>query len=139
MPSQKKINKPDPIIIKPQIMEPAIANKIISSPSIFQEQWIMEQKPQEYTIQIMAARKRDVIDQFLKLNINTHNEIAYYKMYSNGGIWYKIISGKYKTLGKARAACNNLPGKLKNFGPWPRRFASIQNDINKFIKTNEPT
>ena len=138
MPSQKGINKPDPIILKSQIIEPAIENKTASSPSVFQEQWIMKQKPQDYTIQIMAAKQKDGIERFLKLNINTQSEIAYYKMYSNGELWYKIISGKYKTLKKARTACNNLPGKLKNAGPWPRHFASIHNDINKFIKINKP-
>jgi hypothetical protein len=139
MPYQKQITKPDPIIIKPKIMKTAMENKIASLPSIFQEQWIMQQNPQEYTIQIMAAKGKDVIDNFLKLNINTPGEIAYYKMYSKGDVWYKIISGKYKTLAKARTACNNLPEKLKNSGPWPRHFASIHNDINKFIKINKKT
>jgi septal ring-binding cell division protein DamX len=85
----------------------------------------------------MAANAKDAIDRFLKLNINTENEFAYYKMYSNGSVWYKFISGRYKTLEKARTACYNLSDELKTFGPWPRHFASIHNDINKFIETNK--
>ena len=135
MPSQKRISKP----------EPAITNKIkkeektktASSFSLFQEKWIMAQNPQEYTIQIMASKEKNPIDWFLSLNINTQNEIAYYKMSSNGGVWYKVISGKYKTLEKARIACHNLPEQLKKLGPWPRYFASIHNDIDKFIKINK--
>ena len=132
---QKQISKP----------ESAITNKIkkeektktASSFSLFQEKWIMAQNPQEYTIQIMAGKEKNLIDWFLSLNINTQNEIAYYKMYYKGGVWYKVISGKYKTLEKARTACYNLPEQLKKLGPWPRYFASIHNDIDKFIKINK--
>jgi sporulation related protein len=144
MPSQKQISKPEPVI-KPQITEPTSTDKIkkeektktVSSPSLFHDKWIMAQEPQEYTIQVMAANAKDAIDRFLKLNINTENEFAYYKMYSNGRVWYKLIFGRYKTLEKARTACYSLSDELKTFGPWPRRFASIHNDINKFIKTNK--
>ena len=144
MPSQKQLSKPEPVI-KPQITESASTDKIkkeektktVSSPSIFHDKWIMAQEPQEYTIQVMAANAKDAIDRFLKLNINTENEFAYYKMYSNGSVWYKLIFGRYKTLEKARTACYNLSDELKTFGPWPRRFVSIHNDINKFIKTNK--
>jgi len=144
MPSQKQISKPEPVI-KPQITESASTDKIkkeektktVSSPSLFHDKWIMAQEPQEYTIQVMASNAKDAFDRFLKLNINTENEFAYYKMYSNGSVWYKFISGRYKTLEKARTACYNLSDELKTLGPWPRHFASIHNDINKFIKTNK--
>jgi len=144
MPSQKQISKSEPVI-KPQITESVTTSKIkkeektktVSSPSLFNDKWIMAQEPQEYTIQVMAANAKDAIDRFLKLNINTENEFAYYKMYSNGSVWYKFISGRYKTLEKARTACDNLSDELKTFGPWPRHFTSIQNDINEFIETNK--
>ena len=144
VPSQKQISKPEPVI-KSQIMESVSTDTIkkeekietVSSPSLFNNKWIMAQEPQEYTIQVMAANAKDAIDRFLKLNINTENEFAYYKMYSNGSIWYKFISGRYETLEKARIACDNLSDELKTFGPWPRHFASIQNDINNFIETNK--
>jgi adenylate kinase family enzyme len=142
--SQKQISNPEPIIIKPQLTESTMINKIGkeektiigSSSFLFQEKWIMIQEPQEYTIQVMASKTEDASDHFLKINIYNQNDIAYYKMYSNGCVWYKFISGKYKTLEKARDACHNLPDKLKNLGPWPRHFASIHNDINKFTKIN---
>jgi len=144
IPSQKQISRPEPVI-KPQITESASTEKMkkeeniktISSPSLFHDKWIMAQEPQEYTIQVMATNVKDAIDRFLKLNINTENEFAYYKMYSNGRVWYKFISGRYKTLEKARTACYHIADELKIFGPWPRHFASIHNDINKFIETNK--
>ncbi len=108
-------------------------------PVILQKNWIMIQEPQLYTIQVMAAKENDSIERFLKLNINNKNEIAYYKMYSKDGTWYKFISGKFKTLEKAKEASHDLPKKLQKLGPWPRQFASIQNDINigTLIKNNK--
>ncbi|MCK5311243.1 MAG: SPOR domain-containing protein [Desulfobacteraceae bacterium] len=127
IPSQKQIAKNEPVITKPQ--------EITSPSSLYQEKWIMEQEPNQYTIQIMAAKEKDAINRFLKLNLHTQNKVAYYKMHANGGVWYKFIFGNYKTLEHAKTACTNLPLKLKNLGPWPRQFISIQNDIDKLIKT----
>lgn len=140
--THKNIAEENQILLNTDLIEKTNSHEPINiaviTASVLQEQWIMEQKPEEYTIQIMAAKKKDAVDRFLKSNINTQGEIAYYTMYSNGDLWYKIISGRYKTLKKARTALNNLPEKLKNSGPWPRKFASLHKDINKFNKTNEP-
>lgn len=113
--------------------------KTTKKPIIFQENWIMTQEPYLYTIQVMAAKEEDSINRFLKLNKNNKNEIAYYKMYSKDGIWFKFISGKYKTFENAKKASLDLPEGLKKLSPWPRLFASIQKDIDngKLIKNKK--
>jgi len=82
--------------------------------------------PFSLKIRLRELYSNPLIDQFLSISFN-----------SIGSVWYKLISGKYKTLEKAKTACYNLSDELKTFGPWPRHFASIHNDINKFIKTNK--
>ncbi len=132
-------DKPDPNIIKSQpkktVVKPKALEKTTISSTInsviFQEEWIMDQNPLMYTIQVMAAKEKDSVSRFLTLNGNNQNQVAYYKMYSKNGLWYKFISGKFETFEKAKAACQNLPEKLKNLGPWPRQFESIQKDIVK--------
>ncbi len=99
---------------------------------VFQKDWIMAQNPEKFTIQIMAVKEKDAIDRFLKLSINNKNIMAYYKMDLNGDIWYKFISGRYNTIKEARKARETLSDKLKNLGPFPRQFSSVQNDIINF-------
>lgn len=138
-PIQKELKKPEPIKTKSLPQKSVTIAKIqkktsiwsTKKPVILQEKWIMFQEPLLYTIQVMAAKEEDSVSRFLKLNKNNPNEIAYYKMYSNDGTWYKFISGKYKTFEKAKSACYDLPEQLQKLGPWPRKFASIQKDIGK--------
>jgi DamX protein len=136
--SRTVTSKPEPVLTKSQIKPtPTIAKtqkkipiKTNKKSSIFQENWIMIQEPQLYTIQVMAAKEKDSLKRFLKLNKNNQNEVAYYKMVSKDGIWYKFISGKFETFEKAKAASYELPEELQKLRPWPRQFASIQNDID---------
>ncbi len=125
--SHNGIVKPKLVSIKSQ-KKPLILPKI--DPIIFQEKWIMSQNPNLYTIQVMAAKESDSVKRFLKFNKDNQSQVAYYKMYFKNGTWYKFISGKFKTHEKANSACNNLPEKLKELGPWPRKFSSIQKDID---------
>ncbi len=130
-----------PGIIKPVIVNEKVEKKTIKTNNnqiIFQEQWILDQEPQLFTIQVMAATDDDSINRFVKLNKNNDNSIAYYKMHFKKDIWYKFITGKYKTFEKAKQASLGLPENLLKLGPWPRKFASIQSDINTFIKTSKP-
>jgi septal ring-binding cell division protein DamX len=126
--AKKAIEKP----IRIQKTKPEPVKKEISSSSLLQEEWISKQPPQDYTVQILAAKENDAASRFKRLKIETDNEIAYYKMVSNGGIWYKFIYGNFQTLEQARLAIENLPVKLRDLGPWPRQFDSIQKDIVKF-------
>jgi len=108
------------------------------SSNIRQQNWILSQDPDYYTVQVMAAKEKASIDLFLSLNQNNKNIVAYYRMDSKDGIWYKFISGKFKTYDMAKKACLELPQALIKLGPWPRQFASIQNDIETGSKNKEP-
>jgi len=139
------VNKVTPPIITPPIIskpKPPTPVKIQGSTStlqgigLSQKKWILEQNPEEFTLQIMAAKEKDAVKRFSELDINTQNQIAYYIMNDNGILWYKFIAGKYKSLEQARNARNKLPEKLKKLGPWPRQFSTIQKDINDFTRIN---
>ena len=143
MSSQPVVAKVEPVIAKTppaKIVDSKQNKNIIKKTNVphplFQKEWIIAQKPEEFTIQVMAAKEKDAIDRFLQLNIKNQNKIAYYKTRSNGGIWYKFVSGKYKTLKDARNASLSLPDNLKKLGPWPRQFSTIQNEIENFNKNN---
>ena len=142
-------SRPAPIERKPQLNKKPltikktkkdISSKATAQSVILKKNWIINQEPKLYTLQVMATKDEDSIERFLKLNVNNKNETAYYKMYTKNGTWYKFISGRFKTIEKAKAASQNLPESLQKLGPWTRQFSSIQNDINAhalLIKKNK--
>lgn len=100
----------------------------ISSNAIRQENWILQQNPKEYTLQLLATiNETSLIDFIKKHNIQT--EVAYYRSKKSGKTWYSLVYGTYDTYSVAQQAVQELPPKLKNLKPWVRNFSQIQKRI----------
>jgi DamX protein len=112
-----------------QITSPAIEdskNKTQSS-NIKGEDWLRQQNPNAYTIQIIGVHDRLILKKFLDKH-NNENIVTFKTRYRNKN-WYVIIYGVYPTRFQAKQALATLPASLQENEPWLRSFASVQKAI----------
>lgn len=89
------------------------------------EDWIREQNPGHYTLQLASSKKRKQIDKYYTDNKLT-GQAGYYRNRRNGVDWYALVYGSYATMGDAKAAAESLPPALRKWSPWVRRIKDIQ-------------
>ncbi|MDX1812321.1 MAG: SPOR domain-containing protein, partial [Gammaproteobacteria bacterium] len=92
--------------------------------------WILRQKPDRYTLQIVAGESLNTVDDFIKEH-QLKDNIALYHSLRNSKDWYGLIYGIYETKPLAVAAADQMPAKLKTIDPWIRPLSSVQQDIHK--------
>lgn len=96
---------------------------------IKQEDWILDQDPELYTIQLSGSIDKQLLLKFARSHALGDN-VAYYHKYYKGRDWYALIYGLYPGWSKAMEALKNLPESLYKSSPWVRRISSIQKSIN---------
>ena len=92
------------------------------------ENWILKQDPDLYTIQIMSSRNKEAIIHY----VNTHgieDKVAYYYKIHNGKGWYSLMYGIYPGWSKAMADLKQFPDELNISSPWIQRIGNIQDKI----------
>jgi len=87
--------------------------------------WLKEQDPSQYTIQLASSRKEKSIEKIYDENF-LNNKGGYYHYKRNGVDRYALIYGTYNTVAEAKAAISLLPAKLRKTTPWVRKINSIQ-------------
>ena len=91
--------------------------------------WLKQQAPDKYTIQIMANRNQSVLDTFVQKNQLTGQANKYSYQYKNK-TWYGLSMGVYSNVSEANKALNRLPPALRDHKPWVRQFKQLQKDIS---------
>lgn len=96
--------------------------------SLRQEQWLLSQDSNKYTLQLYGTSNESSMHRFIeKLPLTTG--LAYFRTYKKGGQWFGLVYGVYTSRSSAREAADSLSGKLgKN--AWIRKFSGVQKDIN---------
>jgi septal ring-binding cell division protein DamX len=106
----------------------AITHAITTETSItlsVDEQWIMSQPDESYTIQLIATSNEAALQRFISEN-NLHDSAVYYQTRKNGGNWYTLIQGSFKSSTLARSAIRKLASSLQTAKPWIKPIADIQ-------------
>lgn len=93
------------------------------------ESWIDSQPDEHFTIQLMGARTRGTVQEFMDRH-GISLQSVYYRSRNRGAPWYALIYGSYENYGAARGALDNLPERLKAAGPWIRRFGDIRQEVD---------
>ena len=88
------------------------------------EQWVAEQNPQFYTLQLASSTNKHLIEKYYEENQLT-GKAGYYRSRREGEEWYALIYGAYPSVNEAKAAIENLPQDLKKWSPWVRNIKSI--------------
>lgn len=112
----------------------AVPKSITKLAGMHDERWILDQAPNQFTLQVLATANKNNIKNFAKSH-QLKNDIAVFQTIRNGKPWYSVIYGNYATKNDAALAKKKIASaRLK---PWLRRFDSVQAKINtgKIIAT----
>ena len=90
--------------------------------------WLWSRNPVRYTIQLMADRRADSLRAFIAEQ-RPDGPIAIVRIKRKSKPWYLLLAGDYASQEEAVAAINALPQTVSQRGPWPRRFASLQDQM----------
>jgi len=96
------------------------------SPPIKRDDWLLQQDPNHFTLQLMAANNEVGVVKFIEDNDLT-DFAAYFFSQRDGNPWYAVTYGTYSSRSEANAEV--LPSVLRGIKPWPRTFGGIHNAI----------
>lgn len=91
--------------------------------------WIMQQKPEHFTLQLVTGRQQATINRFITQHNLQPQTLAYFYSTRNEKNWHNLIYGVYVDRSAAGAATQQLPPELADVKPWIRQFRSIQAEI----------
>ncbi len=110
--------------------KPAPAEPVAAGPRFKREAWLLRQRPDAYSLQILAAGSERSVRKFAQAHRLT-TDVYYFKSKRNGRPWIALLLGIYKDRKTAVTVLNMLPDSLREAGAWPRPLASVQAEIMK--------
>ncbi|MGD8566677.1 MAG: SPOR domain-containing protein [Gammaproteobacteria bacterium] len=96
---------------------------------IFNDEWVSEQDPKYFTLQLARSDELDWLLSFAKRQPML-KQTAYFTEIKDGKKWYYLIYGNFKNRQAAEAEIKNLPKSLKKWAPWVRSFSELQAKMN---------
>ncbi len=89
------------------------------------ESWLRAQNPQDYTLQLLATNREDLMRTYLHKH-QFAEPVAYFAFQRDGKQWYAAVYGAYPGKSQAQTAVATLPPGVGTNPPWIRQFAGIQ-------------
>ncbi|MBB1518160.1 AAA family ATPase [Aquipseudomonas guryensis] len=87
--------------------------------------WYGAQPASQFALQILGTRSEAGAQTFVNKN---GAEYRYFKKIHQGQPLYVVTYGKFSSRAAAQAAIKSLPASVQAGKPWPRSFASIQQE-----------
>ncbi|MBD9482823.1 SPOR domain-containing protein [Pseudomonas sp. PDM14] len=123
------VTTPAPVATKP-VPQPAPAAKP-AAPVVAKVSsgngWYASQSGSHFALQILGTRSESSAKAFVAKN---GGEYHYFQKLHQGKPLYVVTYGKFSTRGAAQAAIKSLPASVQAGKPWPRSFASIQQEAS---------
>lgn len=88
-------------------------------------EWIRQQAPKNYTMQLIAVGSIDAATNYIKTN-RIEKDSAFFKTQRGDKTYYAVIHGSYSSKAAASAATKTLPIGLQKTKVWIRTFSGIQ-------------
>lgn len=101
-----------------------------STTLVHSSDWILEQDPKAYTIQIVATPNEKNLQDFAKKNSLDENT-AYYKKTSADKNWFVLVHGIYSSRQDALSGIETLSDSLKKNTPYPVQIKYLQEVIRQ--------
>ena len=95
------------------------------------EDWLLQQQPTAFTLQLLGSREQSSIPTYIKRNALETEKTAYYRGRYRDADWYVLLYGIYPDKAAALAARSTLPDKVQKAKPWPRSLKSVQDSIHE--------
>ncbi len=94
-------------------------------------QWLLEQNPKAYTVQLVTSPSQADMARFIDRNVKrlALDSLAFSVSEREQRTDYQLFFGVFSTVTQARAAIAALPPELHVNGPWVRQFQSVQTSL----------
>jgi len=86
--------------------------------------WLKQQSPNNYTIQLAASVQARLINAYIK-QLDLNEGYAHTVTIRDDQTWHAIIYGSYPSFSSAKQALDTLPDSWRAWQPWIREFASV--------------
>lgn len=134
-PATPKASPPDTVSVATESIAPVAAvqgrsQSAAATPRFEREAWLLKQRPDAYTLQILATGSERALWNFAREHRLT-TDVYYFKSQRNGRPWITLLFGIYKDRDTSVTVLNMLPDSLRKAGAWPRSLASVQDEIRK--------
>lgn len=132
------VTPPDPVAKDTTITEktdaaapPAPPSPASTPDQPHREDWLVQQQPTAFTLQLLGSREQTSIAGYIKRNALEPSKAAYYRGRYRDADWYVLLYGIYPDKAAALTARNALPDKVQKAKPWPRSLQSVQDSIHE--------
>jgi len=107
---------------------PVSAAPPVLEAGVYREDWLLEQNPENYTLQLIGVGDAEGVQRFLRAQ-QLSGDLAYFRTLRNGKPWFIVVKGVYPSRAAAVAARDGLPARLRKSGVWPRTLGSVHEAI----------
>ena len=107
---------------------PSVRKTVVQRVATNPEEWVTQQNPRYYTLQIASSRDVDKIKSYFD-TYEMQGKAGYYKSVRDGEDWYNLVYGSYSTIDEANAAIAQLPDEIRKWSPWVRKIIGVQRVI----------
>ncbi|WP_347251249.1 AAA family ATPase [Legionella sp.] len=119
----------DRVVVIPKTLHPTNPMPKVASakqpPNNLKKVAKVNAKKGQFTIQVLASRKRDDVMHFVNSHKMTAN--AKIRLTKRDGLdWYVLTIGEFGQVEQAQAAIKMLPTELAKFNPWIRPVGSLK-------------
>lgn len=112
----------------PLASPPAPAPQPVAAASGGQGNWYLAQPVGQYTLQLFGSSSEAAAQTAVR---EGGGEYRYFRKLHQGKPLFVVTYGQFASAEAARSALNGLPARLQAGKPWPRSFASIQQEIRQ--------
>jgi DamX protein len=120
---------PSAVTLSPTKTETQNQDGTAASSVLKDEQWLLTQNPDYFTLQLVAGHHKATIMQFIEKHHLATPQLAYYYTHRDGKNWHNLLYGVFSDRQSAQQASKQLPKELAKLKPWVRTIESIQIDI----------
>jgi len=92
--------------------------------------WLWAQNPSHYTLQLLAGRNEQAVQQFIARH-HLAGQAVFYQTTREDKPWYVLVMGSFADRTRALGARDKLPADLRQQSPWPRAFSEIHADLSR--------
>ncbi|MES9937101.1 MAG: SPOR domain-containing protein, partial [Sedimenticola sp.] len=124
--AQEVAKAPQPVKVEPARQVPAKVKEV----SLSDEAWLLQQKPTDYTLQLVGLGSEASARKFIK-DHGIKGKARVFESSLKGRPWYSVVYGVYGGRSAAVSGREKLPPGIRKTGVWPRSYASIQELIRR--------
>lgn len=114
--------------------EPVVQQAPQNNAALKNSEWILQQNPNHYTLQLVAGRQKQTITNFIS-KYKLKGTLIYFSSKRNGNVWHNLTYGTYPDRKSVNLAIKKLPASLSEIQPWIRQLKTIQSEIQRM---NQP-